>query len=187
MERLTSMLNNALSELGLTAVVKRDYGEKMSAGYRIIDTDGNVMLSIDIDMRAAVDSMTYQFGNVTFQGVTPENVLADKISVIASDRVFRRAKDLLDVYALSHCISVKTAGIRGIWKREDRAIGTFDAFYNRQDELRHSYDRLRRIDAKPEFDKLYSCLLKFLKPFAEKDTVPKIWNSKNLAWNDVAK
>ena len=186
MEHLTSMLNNALSGRGLTVVVKRDYSERMSAGYKIIDTDGDVKLSIDIDMRAAVDSRTYQFGNMTFQGVTPENVLADKISVIASDRVFRRAKDLIDVYALSHCISVKTTGIHGIWKRENRAVGTFDAFYNRQDELRHSYDKLRRIDTKPEFDKLYSCLLQFLKPFAEKDTVPKIWDSKNLTWNGIA-
>ena len=90
MERLTAMLNNALFVLGLTAVVKREYGEKMSAGYKIVDSAGDVKLSIDIDMRAAVDSRTYQYGNVTFQGVTPDNVIADKISVIASDKVFRR-------------------------------------------------------------------------------------------------
>jgi hypothetical protein len=134
-------------------------------------------------MRAAVDSRMYQFGNVTFQGVTPDNVLADKISVIASDKVFRRTKDLIDVYALSHCVSVKTADIHGIWKRESRIIGRFDAFCNRQDELRHAYDKLRRIDTKPEFDKIYSCLFKFLQPFIEKDTAQKIWISSR--WLEV--
>jgi hypothetical protein len=187
MERLTSMLNDALSGLDLTAVVKREYGEKMSAGYKILDVAGGVKFSIDIDMRAVVDSRTYQFGNVTFQGVTPDNVIADKISVIASDRVFRRSKDLIDVYALSHCVTVKTDNIRGIWKRESRAIGTFDSIINRQNELRYSYEKLRRINAKPEFDKIYGYLLKFLRPFAEKDTAPKAWNSSNLAWDDVGK
>jgi hypothetical protein len=137
-------------------------------------------------MRAAVDSRTYQFGNVTFQGVTPDNVLADKISVIASDKVFRRTKDLIDVYALSHCVSVKTADIHSIWKRESRIIGTFDAFCNRQDELRHAYYKLRRIDIKPKFDSVYSCLSMFLQPFIEKNTVNKTWTSSNLAWDDVS-
>jgi hypothetical protein len=100
--------------------------------------------------------------------------------------VFRRTKDLIDVYALSHCVSVKTADIHSIWERESRIIGTFDAFCNRQDELRHAYDKLRRIDVKPEFDTIYNCLFKFLQPFIEKDTSHKIWN-KNLTWDDDTK
>ena len=72
MEKLTPMLNAALSGLGLTAAVKREYREKMSAGYRVIDAGGDVKLSIDIDMRTAVDSRKYQFGNITFQGVKVE-------------------------------------------------------------------------------------------------------------------
>lgn len=46
MELLTSMLNNALSKLGLTAIVKRCYGEKMSAGYKILDTDAWLIFPI---------------------------------------------------------------------------------------------------------------------------------------------
>jgi hypothetical protein len=71
-------------------------------------------------MRAAVDSRTYHFANMTFQGVTPDNVIADKISVVASDKVFRRAKDLIDIYALAHCVNVTIADIRRIWEREKR-------------------------------------------------------------------
>ena len=106
MEKLTEMLNRALCGLGLNAVAIREHGEKMSACYDIFDTTNDELaMNIDIDMRAAIDSRTYQFGSVTFRGVTPDNVLADKISVIASDRVFRRSKDLVDVYALAHCVS----------------------------------------------------------------------------------
>jgi hypothetical protein len=182
MERLTAMLNNALSGLGLTAVVKREYGEKMSAGYKIVDSAGDVKLSIDIDMRAAVDSRTYQYGSVTFQGVTPDNVIADKTSVVASDKVFRRSKDLIDLYALAHCVTVRTADIRGIWERENRIVGTFNAFVNRQDELRHSYAKLRRVHAKPVFDMLYGYLSNFLIPFIKVKTAALVWDNKKSVW-----
>ena len=182
MEQLTAMLNNALSGLGLAAAVKREYGDKMSAGYKIADSVGDVKLSIDIDMRTAVDSRTYQFGNVTFQGVTPDNVIADKISVVASDKVFRRSKDLIDLYALAHCVTVKLADIRGIWERENRIIGNFNAFTNRQDELRHSYEKLRRVDEKPQFDVLYGYLTNFLTLFIEAKTNALVWDNAKSGW-----
>ena len=183
MELLTEMLNRALTDLKLKAVAVREHGEKMSASYDIIDVSSNEFsMSIDIDMRAAIDSRIYQFGNVTFQGVTPDNVLSDKINVISSDRVFRRAKDLIDVYALAHCVTVKNADIRGIWERESRVVGDFNAFTNRQDELRHSYEKLRRVDAKPEFNALYGYLESFLVPFIESSTTALVWNSGENAW-----
>ena len=131
MELLTEMLNRALTDLHLKAVAVREHGEKMSASYDIIDVPSNELsMSIDIDMRAVVDSRTYQFGNVTFQGVTSDNVLSDKI----------------------------------------------------QDELRHSYDKLRRISAKPEFTVLYDYLANFLTPFIESKTIALVWNSSEKVW-----
>jgi len=185
MEQLTDMLNCSLSGLGLSAVVKREYGEKMSAGFKIVDAKEDVKLSIDIDMRAAMDSRTYQYGNVTFQGVTPDSVIGDKISVVSSDKVFRRAKDLIDLYALAHCVSVKTDSIRGIWERESRAIGNFDAFANRRDDLGHAYEKLRRVDKKPEFDLLYGYLAKFLAPFIEAGSAALVWNNGENIWMDI--
>jgi hypothetical protein len=182
MERLTAMLNHALSSLGLTAVVKREYGEKISAGFKIVDTIGDIKLSIDIDMRAAADSRTYQYESITFQGVTPDNVISDKISVVSSDKIFRRVKDLIDLYALAHCVSVRTDEIRGIWEREKRIIGTFDAFLNRQDDLKHSYKKLRRIEAKPDFKTVYNYLSHFLSPFIDDKATTLVWDNGKNQW-----
>ena len=183
MELLTEMLSLALNERGLKVVAVREHGEKMSACYDIIDTtSGELAMTIDIDMRKAVDSRSYQFGSVEFQGVTPDNVIADKISAIASDRVFRRAKDLIDVYALAHCVTVKTENIRHIWAHENRVIGNFDAFKNRRDELRHSYEKLRRVSAKPEFNALYGYMASFLTPFIESKTTALVWISGENTW-----
>ena len=168
MDNLTAMLNNSINILGLIAVVVREHGEKTSASYDVFGAaHGELVMTIDIDMRKTVESQTYHFGNVSFQGVTPNNVIADKISVIASDKVFRRAKDLVDLYALLHCVIVKTTDIHGIWERESRIIGNFSAFTGRPDELRHAYEKLRRLDVKPEFDMMY-VYLKILSPFYRK-------------------
>jgi hypothetical protein len=187
MKQMTEMLNHALVGLRLSAVVKREYGEKMSAGFKIIDEDGDIKLSIDIDMRAALDSRMYEYHNVKFQGVTPDNVISDKISVISTDKVFRRTKDLIDIYALAHCVTVKTDNVRRIWKRENRIIGTFDAFRNRQDELRHSYEKLRRVNTKPEFDLIYIYLTQFLFPFIEEKTNALVWNGSKNGWTNISK
>ena len=119
---------------------------------------------------------------MTFQGVTPDNVIADKISVVASDKVFRRSKDLIDLYALAHCVTVKLVDIRGIWERENRIVGNFNAFTNRQDELRHSYEKLRRVDTKPEYDTLYSYLTSFLAPFIEANLDTLVWDNTESGW-----
>ena len=182
MEQLTVMLDRALLGFGLTAVVKREYGDKMSAGYKIVDAFGNEKLSIDIDMRPVVGSRRYRIGNVTFQGMTSDNVITDKINVAASDKIFRRSKDLIDLYALAHCVSVKTTDIRVIWECENRIVGTFDAFTNRMEELRHSYEKLRRIDVKPEFDIIYGYLMIFLDPFIKANNSALIWDRKTCRW-----
>ena len=186
MEQLTEMLNRALSGIGLTAVVKREYDEKTSAGFKIVDSDNEAKLSIDIDMRASIDSRTYQYGNTTFRGVTPDSVIADKISVVSSDKVFRRAKDLIDIYALSHCVTVKTADIRTLWERENRVVGSFNAFLNRQGDLRHAYEKLRRVDAKPEFAEIYGYLTGFLTPFIEAKTAALAWDNISGGWTGGA-
>ena len=88
MELLTDMLNRALAGLNLKAVAVREHGEKMSASYDIFDmSDDELSMTIDIDMRSAVDSRTYQFGNVTFQGVTPDNALSDNNGGVRVERL----------------------------------------------------------------------------------------------------
>ncbi|GHV47663.1 hypothetical protein FACS189499_05560 [Clostridia bacterium] len=185
--KLTEMLNNALCIRGLKAVVTREHDEKKSACYDVLDAlSGELCMTIDIDMRASVDSRTYQYGNTTFRGVTLDNVIADKISAVSSDKIFRRAKDLIDLYALSHCVTVKIADIRAIWERENRVIGSFDAFRNCQSDLRHSYEKLRRVDTKPDFDEIYGYLNRFLTPFIQAKTDALIWDNRENDWSDVS-
>jgi hypothetical protein len=104
-----------LANLLLEVKVKREYGENKSAGFHIVDRNsGVVKASIDIDLNSDSNYRMYQFGNMMFNGVMPDSVISDKIFAISSNLVFRRTKDLIDLYALAHCVTVNTADIQQI-------------------------------------------------------------------------
>jgi len=97
--------------------------------------------------------------------------------------VFRRAKDVVDIYALAHCVKVRTDDIFGVYRKNpDRRVGTLDEFYNRRQEVEHAYERLKGIEGKPDFVGVYSYLTEFIRPFAEHDETPKLWNSDKMVW-----
>jgi hypothetical protein len=181
-EQLKEMLNRALAGFGMTAAMKREYGEEKSAGFRIFDAKGFKKLSIDIEMRAVTYSRTYQYENVTFSGVTPISVIGDKINAISSDKLCRRTKDLVDIYALAHCVKIQKSELHKYWMKENRPIGTFKTFMNRREDVEHAYNKLRRVIGKPGFRELYEYLNAFLAPFIEPTPSSEFWDNKKSAW-----
>lgn len=55
-------------------------------------------------------------------------MLSDKIRAISSPKVFRRAKDLVDVYILSHCKEIALMDVYRMVYTDGHAPGTFDEF-----------------------------------------------------------
>ena len=99
--------------------------------------------------------------------------------------LFRRAKDLVDVYAITHCASVNTSDIFEIFRKNpDHVVGTFEEFYKRRQDVEHAYEKLKGMENKPLFDQVYSYLKNFLQPFMDKDITPKSWNSDKLIWEE---
>jgi hypothetical protein len=188
MDVLVETINDSFGELKsrIYAVPFREYGEKMSAGISVRDkeTDEEIV-SMDIDMRPILGSKLYHIGEVGIRGVLATEILADKISVISSKMIFRRAKDLIDVYALTHCVKVNTSEIFDIYKKNpNREVGAFDEFYNRRSDVKHAYDKLRGVENKPPFDRVYNYLSVFIQPFVNKEMKPKKWDSKDFTWKD---
>ena len=97
--------------------------------------------------------------------------------------IFRRAKDIVDVYALAHCVRVCTSEIFAVYsKNPDREVGAFDELYNRRQDVEHSYEKLRGIEKKPPFDEMYAYIKNFIRPFAERDRTPRIWDNNKSEW-----
>jgi hypothetical protein len=164
----------------------REYGDKKSAGLYIIEneTDDKVV-TMDVDIRPIYGSMVYHYGEVSIRGVLANEILADKITVLSGIRMFRRSKDLVDVYALTHCVKVLTTEIFEIIKSKNLELGEFTEFLTRRDDVEHAYTKLHGIEGKPAFEDIYPYLTEFIYPFAKKDKTPKIWNYEKQAWVDV--
>ena len=186
MEDLVDTINDALGDMReqFHAVAFREYEEKKSAGISIVrnGTDDEVVI-MDISIKPVMGSRVYKYGQLEIRGVLANEILADKISVLSKQVVFRRVKDIIDVYALAHCVSVRTQEIFEIYKENPhREIGAFTEFYMRRDDIEHAYNKLFGIDGKPPFDEVYKYLDKFLYPFAQNNKEPLRWNSEMLMW-----
>ena len=97
MSELENALNRALEALHgkFRAKAFREYGDKMSAGFYIIEnaTDDKIV-TMDVDIRPICESKTYYYGEAGIRGVLANEILADKITVLSSVKMFRRTKDL---------------------------------------------------------------------------------------------
>ena len=167
------------------ATIEREYGEKKSAGINIIKKSTNEeIVLMDISMKPVIGSKIYYYGEMSIKGVLANEILADKISVLSSNHIFRRTKDIIDVYALAHCVNIQSGEIFDIYDKTKRTLQSFGAFLNRKSELEHAYKTLKGVEGKPSFAVIYSYLHKFLIPFIEKDYNSKIWDNKNELWQD---
>jgi len=100
MNDLVNAVNQSLQTFGgeLFARAKREYDDMQTAGLSIVEAaTGSNIISMDVDIKPVSGSKTYYYGEVAIKGVMPIEILADKIAVLSSRSIFRRAKDLVDV------------------------------------------------------------------------------------------
>ena len=188
MAELADAVNQSLGPLGcsIRAEIDREYGIGRTAGLRIVDLiNGQQLLTMDIEIKPTIGSKIYRYGEIAIRGVLPEAMLSDKISVLSGERIFRRAKDVLDVFALTNCLEICTADIYVALDKSGRVLDSFDAFINRRPDLEHAYNKLSGVFGKPDFDNVYAYLEKFLEPFIQHDKNPKIWNVSSEFWSEI--
>lgn len=184
MEQMKSIVEKAVQKVNpdLSVFVFREFGENKSAGFWILNQNEERIFSIDLGIRPHPFQQNYQISYqgqpLYIRGATLPKMLSDKICAIASPKVFRRAKDLVDVYILSHCKDINLLDVHRMIHAGGRTLGTFEEFRTRQEDLKHAYEKLANVENKPEFSVLYGRLEKFLAPFAEKKLRPLAWTGE---------
>ena len=167
-EQMTESLQKALkrADINLEVSIYRMYGEGRSAGFEISDRNtGEILFTMDIDVnRPAVLTRIYEIAGIRFRGVSVDQMLADKISAISGDKVFRRIKDVVDLYYLSQVFPFHSADIKQILKDNGRELGAFHGFLHRKSELEHAYDKFRLTGDvnKPPFDDVYTAVKAYI-------------------------
>ncbi len=173
-EQMTGSLQKALDKSGLDLEVRlyRLHGERRSAGFELIEcSTEEILFTMDVDVnRPAPATKIYEIEGIRFCGASPVQMIADKLSAISTDKVFRRIKNVVDLYYISKVFEFNAADIRCILKNSERELDNFDGFLHRSDDLEHSYKKFRFTGGvnKPPFEEIYKNVKAFIK-----DVLPK--------------
>ncbi len=168
-EQMLESIQNALKRknIDLDVSLYRMYGEGRSAGFELADpVAGEVLFSMDIDVnRPFAATKIYEVEGIRFCGLSALQMIADKVFVVSTDKIFRRIKDLVDLYYFSKVFEFDKDGIMEALATNGRTLGDFDTFLNRQDELQHSYEKFRFAGDinKPAFDEVYNLVREYVK------------------------
>lgn len=180
MEQIEAVLRQAVKNVNplMDIMVNREYGEKRSAGFRIIDQHQNKVASIDLSVRQNIYSVPYisYINGVTITGASLAKMISDKLYAVSGEHIYRRTKDLLDIYVMSFISQFQTVEIYDIWEQAGRTPGNFLHYRNHKKEIFQAYDRLKGIKNKPDFSELDKRLSIFLEPFFDKE------NRRDLMW-----
>lgn len=161
-------VQQALDEhgIGLDVRLYREYGERRSAGIEFISRKtGRAEFLMDIDVnRTEPQTQLYEVDDARFVGAIPTQMIADKVSSISSDRVFRRVKDVIDLYYLSQVVRPDREYVIKTLEDSDRKLGTFESFFRRKEDVRHAYEKFRFEGGveKPDFEEVYGRASDFL-------------------------
>jgi len=173
-EQMTQSLQNAINKSGIDLDVSifRMYGEGRSAGFDLTDrSTGETLFSMDIDVNRPIPpTKLYEVNGLCFRGVSASQMIADKVAVISTDKVFRRVKDVVDLYYISKVFGFDRTDVMQTLKNSGRALDSFNGFLHRTEELKHSYEKFRFAGGvdKPPFEEVYSTVKSYIR-----DTLPK--------------
>ena len=173
-EQMVESLQKAIDRCNVDLQVRsyRPHGEKRSAGFELIEcSTEEILFTMDVDVnRPAPATKIYEIEGIKFCGSSPVQMIADKLSAISTDKVFRRIKDVVDLYYISKVFEFNTDDIRHTLKNSGRELESFDGFLHRASDLKHSYEKFRLMGnvSKPPFEEIYKCVKIFIK-----DVLPK--------------
>jgi len=184
---MVNTINDSLGNLknAIYAVQDREYSEDSSARLLLKKLGTNdVIFSIDINVKPVTGDKIYYYGESRIKGVLPDEIIADKLSALSGQKVFRRTKDMVDIYALTHCVEVRSSNIFDVCEKKHIEIKPFIEFHSRVSDVKHAYEKLRGLTGvKPQFEIIYNYINDFIKPFAEKNRTEQVWNPDTVTWS----
>ena len=179
-----SKVADGLDIQGIKVAVVREYAENRSAGFRV-SVGAETLFTIDISIRPnPFGREYYTVTGVRFIGSSIEKIVADKVKTISSRLVFRRTKDIYDLYLLSALNVHELHAIAEVYHAQNVAIGEFTEFITDVSLVEHAYEQLAFISSKPTFETVYTRVSFFLQPFIDKSytDVSATWSSEACRW-----
>lgn len=174
-EQMVESLQSAMrkSDIKLSVNIYRMYGEGRSAGFELKESSTDeILFTMDVDVNRPVSSTKiYEVEGIRFCGVSPSQMIADKLSAISTDKVFRRIKDVVDLYYISKVFEFNVTDVLQTLKSSERTLGDFQGFLRRPEDLKHSYEKFRFAGGvnKPPFEEVYHSVKSYIKAVLPKE------------------
>lgn len=170
-EFIAESIQKAIDNAGLPYFVKatRNYGNGRSAGFEFISKETGVSdFTMDMEInKPPRKQRLYTVEGCTFSGVVVSSILADKVFVVSSRKIFRRLKDVFDLYYLSKVVKLDKDDVMSILNSNNMSLGSFHEFLHMKDDLLHAYNKfeLLEIAEKIPFNELYDGVKAYIKDF----------------------
>lgn len=113
-----------------------------------------------------VEERTLLNSNYSMKMYSLEAMLADKLKVLSSQKIYRRCKDLYDIYVLSYLKEFVLSEVVCISKAKnytDQMVGPHFLGEGSLDDIAHAYSKLQLLN-KPDFDVVVRRVIDFTLP-----------------------
>lgn len=167
-EQMVSSLQKAIDIAGIPLKVRiyRMYGKERSAGFELVNlSTDEILFTMDIDVnRPLVESRVYEIEDIAFRGFSLTQMTADKVVAISTDKVFRRIKDVVDLYYISHVVDFNGEEVFHAICESGRKMDDFSGFTQKPEQLAHAYEKFRFSGdvKKPEFEEIYQTVKTYI-------------------------
>lgn len=140
----------------------RQPGENISMGINILDENKIIVSKIDMDIKNNPFYIICKINDTNIKYSNINKMMSDKLLSISGSHVFRRIKDLFDIYLIVLNYQIKREDIDEILKYESKKLGDFSVLFSNKDLIKNGYDKLKNIDNKPNFEIIWNTLIEFL-------------------------
>ena len=131
-------------------------------GFKVVDEKNNLITKIDLDIKDNPFYIICNINDVDIKYSSLEKMMADKIFVLSNTHIFRRIKDILDVYLIISNCNIDIEKVKEILKYDKRELEDFSTLLSNKQLVKESYDKLIGVKNKPDFEKVWNTTIKYL-------------------------
>ena len=126
-EKICDVVNQALNKINKNykAILVREPNIKTSLGLKVINEYNETITKIDLDIKDNPFYVIFNINNTNIKYSSIEKIAADKLYALSGSHLFRRIKDILDMYLIISNFRLDTTKIREILKYDKRKLETF--------------------------------------------------------------
>ena len=154
-----------------------------SAPWQLMQLSQLISRERNPELREALEDLAKWWEHVTIPTYDIYTMLADKMAVMCNRVIFRRIKDLYDIYTILHLANISYAQL---WQRVERKRpgvvrqSNYMLLPENYDSLKHAFTQFKGIAQSYDFDDIIAVVSYFMVEYMRGDVT--IWDHNRLIW-----